>query len=314
MDFEGGSVFLKYTRMIVALAFLAVICTSALAEGINSDYSSQKADYWYQRGLDAAGNGAYQNALDNYEKALQICPDKAAFWDGKAAALMSLYLSEKNRTAFNNSLQAYTRAIELYNASIASKPQDADVWYFKGLAQSNKGFALQKGHAFNISSDELNESELLIDAIRSYQNALKINPKYATAWKNIGMNFYALGKYNESLQAYDQAIALDSSYPLAWYNKGITLFKLSRYSEALQAFDKALQVFPKNEELWLLKGNCLAALGNQTQAIDCYDTAIRLRPSYSDAWHQKGVAYQKLGLNTVADAAFSQARYFGKIV
>ena len=109
----------------LALAIIAAFCTFALAEDSGSDYSFKKADYWYMRGLILSGEGAYEEALKNYEKALQAYPERAiAFWDGKAAALASLSLSSKDASKFNDSLQAYDMAVKLYDDSLKSDSSD----------------------------------------------------------------------------------------------------------------------------------------------------------------------------------------------
>ena len=47
------------------------------------------------------------------------------------------------------------------------------------------------------------------------------------------------GKYDEAIQAYDEAIRLDPKYADAWNNKGLVLELLSRTAEANEAYAKA---------------------------------------------------------------------------
>ncbi len=51
--------------------------------------------------------------------------------------------------------------------------------------------------------------------------------------------FYESGEYEEALETYDDASKLDPKQGLAWYMKGMTLFKMGKYDEALLAFDMA---------------------------------------------------------------------------
>jgi len=301
----------KRFRIILALAIIAVFCTFALAEDGNSDYSFKKADYWYQRALILSGEGAYEEALKNYEKAQQIYPENAATWDGKAAALASLSISNKDASAFNDSRRAYDRAIELYYASLKSNKDDANNWYFLGLALSNKAFVMQKGEQLNISIPKEDWTGILEEAIASYEQAIEINPKYLTAWKNIGIDLYSLGRLNESLQACDNALAIDNNYALAWYIKGLALYELGDYDQSVQAYNNALKTLPKDAVIWCNKGNSLYRQGNYDMAIECYDEATKLSQSFAEAWHRKGEAYEKLGSNAIATAAFSKAKALG---
>ncbi len=296
-------------KLIVVLMALATLFISTLSQGNDTTYSNNKADYWYKRALDASGKGDYKDALASYDKAIKINPDNSVYWDGKAALLASLSIKQKNPAYLNDSVHAYNKAIELYNESINKNPTDFNLYYYRGLALSSKAFLLQS--KINIAQNKENATACLEEAIRSYNQAVEINPKYLTAWKNIGIDLYLLGRYNESLKAYDKALEIDQNYGLAWYNKGLALHKLGKYNESIQAYDKALRIFPENAEIWYSKGNSLLSLGNYDGAIDCYEQAIRLNQSYAEAWYKKGMAYQELGYYTVSNASFSRARYLG---
>lgn len=296
-------------KLIVVLMALATLFISTLSQGNDTTYSNNKADYWYKRALDASGKGDYKDALASYDKAIKINPDNSVYWDGKAALLASLSIKQKNPAYLNDSVHAYNKAIELYNKSINKNPTDFNLYYYRGLALSSKAFLLQS--KINIAQNKENATACLEEAIRSYNQAVEINPKYLTAWKNIGIDLYLLGRYNESLKAYDKALEIDQNYGLAWYNKGLALHKLGKYNESIQAYDKALRIFPENAAIWYSKGNSLLSLGNYDGAIDCYEQAIRLNQSYAEAWYKKGMAYQELGYYTVSNASFSRARYLG---
>lgn len=298
-------------KLAIALMALAALCTSAVAQDNSSDYQQQKADYWYKRGLDLAGTGFYEKAIQAYDKAIQSYPEHAGAWNSKAVVLMSLSLSEHNRSRYDQALQAYDEAIELYNATLRANPQDVNTWYYKGLAISNRATAMQDGLRINASSDEKAAAVYYEEAIQMYNKAVEINPNYVTAWKNIGNVLYSLGRYNESLAAYDKAIEIVPTYPLAWFNKGLALDKLGRYDEAVQAYDRSIEKDSKNEAIWYYKGNALFALGKYNDAVNCYEKAIKLNQSFADAWHQKGAAFDRLGFEIGAKAAYARASYLG---
>lgn len=61
----------------------------------------------------------------------------------------------------------------------------------------------------------------------------------ALAWNNKGSALSALGKHEEAIKAYDEAIRLDPSYAAAWNNKCSALKALNRTTEADAAFATA---------------------------------------------------------------------------
>jgi tetratricopeptide (TPR) repeat protein len=66
-----------------------------------------------------------------------------------------------------------------------------------------------------------------------------------SVWNNKGYLNYTKGKYNNAIKCYDEAIKLDPFYSIAWNNKGIALKKLGHLSEANAAFDKASMIEKK---------------------------------------------------------------------
>lgn len=298
-------------RLVLLLISLATLVVCAIAQGSDSNYTSNKADYWYKKGLMLAGAGSYDEAFRAYDKAIQIDPDNAGAWNGEALTLRALSFSRHDLHEYNESLKASDNAAELYDKAIKANPQDANNWYFKGLTLSDKADTIQASDIFNISSNEQERISNLQEAIKAYKNATDINPEFVAAWKNIGDVLYKLRKYNEAIQAYDKAIEIVPNYPLAWNGKGLALNKLGKYDEAVKAYDKAIGIIPKNAEIWYNKGNAFLGNGKYDEAINCYDKAIKLNQAFAEAWHYKGVALDKRGFGVEANAAFDQATELG---
>ena len=53
-------------------------------------------------------------------------------------------------------------------------------------------------------------------------------------------------EHGKAIKCYDKALEIDPKYALAWYNKGTTFAKLGNYKEAIEYFDKVLAIDPKN--------------------------------------------------------------------
>jgi Flp pilus assembly protein TadD len=58
----------------------------------------------------------------------------------------------------------------------------------------------------------------------------RLDPKYA--WSNKGVVFFSQGKYDEAIKCYDEAIRLDPNNSEFWHHKGIVLKALGRTTEA----------------------------------------------------------------------------------
>jgi tetratricopeptide (TPR) repeat protein len=63
--------------------------------------------------------------------------------------------------------------------------------------------------------------------------------KSAEDWYNKGVALYYQGKYDEAIKAYDEAIRLDPNYAMAWYYKALVFKALGRTGDADAAYAKA---------------------------------------------------------------------------
>ena len=87
----------------------------------------------------------------------------------------------------------------------------------------------------------------------------RIDPKYA--WSNKGAALFSQGKYDEAIKCYDEAIRLDPKLAETWCNKGAALTNLGNYDEAIKACDEAIRLDPKSAIAWDVKGYCYLESG-----------------------------------------------------
>ena len=77
------------------------------------------------------------------------------------------------------------------------------------------------------------------EALRLFDEALKLRPDYAEAWFNKGFAFGKLGRDKEALKCYEEAVRLRPNFAEAWGAKGALLWKHGKIREAVEAFEKA---------------------------------------------------------------------------
>jgi tetratricopeptide (TPR) repeat protein len=71
---------------------------------------------------------------------------------------------------------------------------------------------------------------------RNFFASLGISHKSRTEWLNEGIAHYNTKRYEDALRAYEQAIKLDPGFALAYNGKGNVLVDLERYEEALATY------------------------------------------------------------------------------
>jgi tetratricopeptide (TPR) repeat protein len=121
----------------------------------------------------------------------------------------------------------------------------------------------------------------------------------------------SLGKYDEAIKAYDEAIRLDPEDAAAWNNKGNALDELGRYEEAIKSYNRAAELSEDYSENRLRKGNSHYDAGRYLAAIKYYDAIIKDDPEDEYAWYNKANALRMLHRNSEAEAAYKRARELG---
>lgn len=84
-------------------------------------------------------------------------------------------------------------------------------------------------------------------AERVYKIALRKNPNYAEAWKNLGQVYYQLKKHDLEIECYDKALLVNPTLSEALISKGITIAKcFKKYSEGLNLIFKGASIKPES--------------------------------------------------------------------
>ena len=148
--------------------------------------------------------------------------------------------------------------------------------------------------------NQLNRHE---EAIAVCNEAIKLKPDFAEAHYNRGNALHGLGRLDEALASYDKAIAIRPDFAEAWSNRGSVLQNLERLDEALASCDKAIARKPNYPSAHYNRGNALYGLRRFDEALTSYNEAIALKPDYAQAYYNRGKALADL--KRVAEALSS---------
>ena len=107
------------------------------------------------------------------------------------------------------------------------------------------------------------------------------------AWNDKGNVLAMQGSYDEAIRSFDEAIRLDPNNAVIWSNKGNVLSLQGNYNESVNAFDEAIRLDPNNAETWNNKGMDLYDQGKYYEAIETFNEALRLKPDYAQAQQNK---------------------------
>lgn len=169
--------------------------------------------------------GRFQNALENFNKALSINPRYTE-------ALLNL-------AVLYNDLGEYGKAKALYTQ----------------LKQSNKKKAhdiepVLKGKLSNLHAeigDIYRSISMFPYAVEEYKKALHLNPAYHDIRTKLGQALREQGKLKDSVKEFKQVIKANPKYNSARVQLGVTLYSMGKPVEAKKEWQAALKANPKDQ-------------------------------------------------------------------
>ncbi|MFX0056306.1 MAG: tetratricopeptide repeat protein, partial [Candidatus Hermodarchaeota archaeon] len=128
------------------------------------------------------------------------------------------------------------------------------------------------------------------DTLRAVKKHLEENPDDASAWNVRGVLLANKNEFGEALRCFNQAIRLDPNLSEAYTNRGRVLMALGpdKASSALESFNKALRLSPDNWEALLDKAKAMRALGRTKEELACYEKLSETVTDVPAIWIRMG--------------------------
>lgn len=146
----------------------------------------------------------------------------------------------------------------------------------------------QKALRHNERGLELFSKGDLDGAIKSYQDAIRSDPKLAAAHNNLGGAYFAGGRFEEAAAAFRAACELDADYGQAFFNLALAQLKLGHEKEANEMLEAALRAYNSAGESHLKSGRL-------KQAEEAFRGMLQIDPESAPALLQLGSVYNAAG-------------------
>jgi tetratricopeptide (TPR) repeat protein len=124
-------------------------------------------------------------------------------------------------------------------------------------------------------------NEKLLDAIRSFELAVRIDPHYVDAWVKKGYAHFHLGEYTLAIASYDKALDIDPDNPEAWNLKGLSFYKMKNYDRAIECSVKAIDADPNDGMSWYNRACYLTLSGRVDEGMEALRRAIEIDISHA---------------------------------
>jgi tetratricopeptide (TPR) repeat protein len=192
--------------------------------------------------------GRKDEALQVFDKAVQLQPDDADLWQQLGNALIDAGRS-------GEALLCFRRAVELdpghgdaaYHAGVLLKEEER---LDEALVYLDWSAEVQGDHAPTFAMRGFVRASLkrYEQAIADYEQAIRLDPEHAEACCNLGNALRAVGDLERALSWYDRSLALKPDIANAT-SRAITLTELGRFLEARAAYQYAMGIDAKNPSL-----------------------------------------------------------------
>jgi len=112
--------------------------------------------------------------------------------------------------------------------------------------------------------------------------------------KNKGNEFMKSEKYSDALESYSQAIKLDPKNAVYFCNRAAAYSKLSKHQQAIEDCNRALTIDPSYSKAYGRMGIAYTALDDHESGYECYRKALELDPDNQSYQNNLEIAEQKL--------------------
>jgi lipoprotein NlpI len=125
--------------------------------------------------------------------------------------------------------------------------------------------------------------------MKDFDEALRLNPKYAPALNNRGNVWHDKGDYDQAIADYDAALRVEPKSARTFYNRGNSLAAKGDYDRAIGDYNTAVGLNPRYAVAFKKRGDAWRAKGENDRALADYDTALALNPRFPDASTNRGL-------------------------
>lgn len=217
----------------------------------------RRATILNDRGVAFVRLGKTREAIEDFNRAVELFPEYAATYNNRGNLLLALGLPDE--------------AIKDFNRAIALAPGYA-------AAYNNRAGALMQNGKPN-------------KAIRDFTQAVKLLPAAAAPLAGRGRAHLELGRPHAAIRDFSRAVGSDARFASGYRSRARAKLDVGHYDEAIEDLSRAIAFDISNIGAYMLRGDAYLSAGNLEAAIADFTRVVELNPQHAKAFEMRGLAH-----------------------
>lgn len=290
---QGRADFMKFTPQ----GFQQAIAAYNKAIGIDANYAPAYAGLaevysfmgFYRYLIKDDYEKFYNDSYKNMEKALKLGPDLLPTQVALAYSYFHLSREKEAIAAARGILAKDPNNAEAYYILWAASGANPNAPEIRKAIELNPNYVpayIGLGDAYYQKRRSFNQ------AATQYQKAVKLAPS-AQLHNYLGTALNYQGYYPQAVKQFQKAIELNPKYAPAYMNLGITYYYMKRFQDTVASENKSISLNPNNPEAYFFLAQGYESQNNRPQAISNYKKFLQISlgqdryKGYSDTAKQR---------------------------
>ena len=307
----------KFTLLTFSFLFLSATCIT----------HAQNARQYLKVGSEFLENSKYQDAIDQFSKAIEADPDYEKAYSARAQAYSSIkeyakaaedyeklaifdpknetYLYDGARMSFNlanyplalvkldnalNIKRFYIEAMQLRVLTLIEMKK-----YMVALDQSKDALRFKESDVNYFNHGRINELlGINEEAEKAYESALKKNKSFLEAYVALADLQRKEHKLDVALETVNKALSINKNYVDAYRVRSAVYADQLKYAEAINDVSTIILIQPENADMYFLRGKYYQGYAQHLNAISDFTKVISLEPTNAQAYFNRAYSYEQI--------------------
>ncbi len=237
---------------------------------------------YQERGHVFRQQGQCDNALNAYERAVELNPALMASWQHLTELHRDCGEEKRSETCQKHVERLRKLPPELL--SVSSMIHERKLYQAEQLCRAFLQKNRQHVEGMRLLATIATELGILDDADFLLESCLEFEPDFLAARYEYSQVLFKRQRFQRSMEQAALLLKVQPAVPafrLLFANAAVPI---GEFDKALEHYNQLIEESPDKLHYHMLKGHALKSLGERQSAIDAYRGAAKIKPDHGDAW------------------------------